>query len=342
MKKVLFISNIPTHYKIALLNHVDLQLKKQDVSFKVLFVAPTRPGREGWSHSVNRATFNWEYLEKIRILSFDFIRHIRTIIDKRNGDVVIISGNSNFYAFQISTIARLKGIPQIFYTGIPGDTRGLIKDNFLLIYIRRIWRKYLFANADAIIGHGQTHIDYATGLIKGKTKPFFIAYNTTDITKFFRADQPCDRDIQATFDRANQNCNLLYCGNIVQGKGLDLLFQALHLIKKLDFALHIVGSGDQTENLKNLSKQLGIDHKIVFWDRVPPEQISSFYFCTDVLVFPTRGDIWGLVSTKPWPHPCRLFLRNTRLPPLRLLITASTDTLLIRKIFRAFQTRSRY
>ena len=295
MKKAIFITNIPTYYKVALLNHVTSELLKRDVFLKIYFVSSSRRGRSNWSHTIDAANFSWEYLKKIRLARFDIITNFLQVFEEEKPEVVIISGNVNFYAMQISLISRFKQIPQILYSGVAGDDRGLIKVSFLPRILRLQFRKLLFNRADAIIAHGQTHTNYARRIIKNRKKPIFLSYNTTDITKFFKKENLINEKILRVFKDTNSNCNLLYCGDLIERKGLDLLLKSISLIKDQNFVLHIVGNGDQKPYLTKLSFKFRIENKIKFWDSVPPADIPSFYCSAEIFILPTRYDIWGLV-----------------------------------------------
>jgi len=298
MKKVLLITNIPTHYKVALLNHVDSQLKEQGTVLRVKFVAlsaPSRQGRIGWSRSVEDATFNWACLSKIRIRSFDLIRNLGSVIDEEAPDLVIISGNTNLYALQISRATQARNIPYLLYSGVPGDQRGLMKTGFLIKKVRRTMRKYLFNKSCGIIAHGKTHADYALSLIKNKELPVTIAYNTVDLQQYFKQENPVNPKVAEIVRNANSNCNIIYCGKLIHRKGLDLLLHAIAKIKDLDFKLHILGSGNQKDYLQKLTREYGLDDKVAFISQVAPAEVPSYYFSSDFFVLPTRYDIWGLV-----------------------------------------------
>ena len=77
-----------------------------------------------------------------------------------------------------------------------------------------------------------------------------------------------------------------YIGQLIPRKGLDTLFHALGKVKKLDWELYLVGDGQQRQEIKDLSMQLGISDRIHFMgfrqDRL------NFLRGFDMFVLPSR------------------------------------------------------
>lgn len=85
--------------------------------------------------------------------------------------------------------------------------------------------------------------------------------------------------------------NLLYVGQLVRGKGVDILLKAFALTKRTG-RLDIVGSGNDDHYLRNLAKQLGIDGNVHFHGWVAHEDLPDYYDAATVVVVPSR-----------WPEP---------------------------------------
>jgi len=78
-----------------------------------------------------------------------------------------------------------------------------------------------------------------------------------------------------------------YVGRLLQMKGLDILLRAASQLKGLDYQLLMLGRGDYKTNLVSLSESLGISHKLLWVDAVPPEDVPRYINCMDVLVLPS-------------------------------------------------------
>jgi glycosyltransferase involved in cell wall biosynthesis len=92
---------------------------------------------------------------------------------------------------------------------------------------------------------------------------------------------------------------LLCVGRLIPGKGVDLLLDAVARVQAdgLRFSLLVVGSGPEKTRLEQKAKGLSLCN-VYFHDAEPPERMPAVYRSADVLVFPTRDDVWGLVANE--------------------------------------------
>jgi len=81
------------------------------------------------------------------------------------------------------------------------------------------------------------------------------------------------------------------------GKGVDLVIRSLpNLIKKIENLIYVViGSGDLIEELSLLAKELNIDKKVFFIEKVNDEILYSYYKRCDLFVMPSKQEGFGLV-----------------------------------------------
>lgn len=67
----------------------------------------------------------------------------------------------------------------------------------------------------------------------------------------------------------NRRNQIIFVGRLDRAKGADILIRSVpSILEKCDVDLKIVGSGPEEENLKNLTKDLGISKKVEFAGRV--------------------------------------------------------------------------
>jgi len=93
---------------------------------------------------------------------------------------------------------------------------------------------------------------------------------------------------------------LLYVGQLIRGKGVDLLLSALSLLKA-DFLCRIVGRGNDEDYLKSLSKELQLTQKVEFagW----AANTSVEYRQASIVVVPSRWqEPYGLVGLEAFAH----------------------------------------
>lgn len=92
---------------------------------------------------------------------------------------------------------------------------------------------------------------------------------------------------------------ILYAGNLVPSKGVDVLLRAGACLRDrgLAFRLRILGEGPEDASLHALAEQLGIGER-VSWSRfLPQDRMPAEYGAATVTVLPTRGQAEGLGLT---------------------------------------------
>jgi glycosyltransferase involved in cell wall biosynthesis len=85
---------------------------------------------------------------------------------------------------------------------------------------------------------------------------------------------------------------LLYVGNVLGLKGIDLAVDALKL-SETDATFTIVGDGNYLGVLKRRVSELGLESRIIFKGRLPREQVLRLYPEYDLFVFPSLHDTGG-------------------------------------------------
>lgn len=84
---------------------------------------------------------------------------------------------------------------------------------------------------------------------------------------------------------------ILYVGQLIRGKGVDLLLRALSTLK-LPYRAIIVGTGNAEPSLRNLSQKLNLDRHVEFVGWIANESLHHYYAQADVVAVPSR-----------WPEP---------------------------------------
>ncbi len=100
-----------------------------------------------------------------------------------------------------------------------------------------------------------------------------------------RAAAPAD---QPSFGPRNR---IVYAGQIIRGKGVDVLLQALALVTT-PFECVILGDGSQRAECEQLSVRLGLQDRVTFAGFVPQARIAEYY-----------RDATLAVMSSLWPEP---------------------------------------
>ncbi len=90
--------------------------------------------------------------------------------------------------------------------------------------------------------------------------------------------------------------NILFVGLLWNVKGVDILLNAVPIIKKSipDLSVYIVGSGPCENELKKLVKELDIEENIKFLGFISGKEKYSYYTSADICVFPSRHEAFGI------------------------------------------------
>jgi glycosyltransferase involved in cell wall biosynthesis len=84
---------------------------------------------------------------------------------------------------------------------------------------------------------------------------------------------------------------LLFVGQVIRGKGIDLLLRSLVQVSEPWHAT-VVGTGNHLDTCRKLARDLGIEERVHFAGWVPHHELTRFYVDAALTVVPSR-----------WPEP---------------------------------------
>lgn len=92
---------------------------------------------------------------------------------------------------------------------------------------------------------------------------------------------------------------VLYVGQLIERKGVDLLLEAAATLQRLgyEFSLLLVGNGRDKLALERRAQALALKN-VYFESAQTPEKMPAVYRSGDLLVLPTLEDVWGLVANE--------------------------------------------
>ena len=96
--------------------------------------------------------------------------------------------------------------------------------------------------------------------------------------------------------------HILYVGQLIHGKGVDLLLRALAMIET-PFRATVVGTGNASERLEALSARMGLSDRVRFEGWVGHEGLRNYYDSARVVAVPSRWpEPFGLVGLEAMGH----------------------------------------
>jgi glycosyltransferase involved in cell wall biosynthesis len=84
---------------------------------------------------------------------------------------------------------------------------------------------------------------------------------------------------------------ILYAGQIIRGKGVDVLLESLALLD-VPFECVILGDGNHRGHCEDLSRRLGLTDRVTFKGFVPQEELKTYY-----------RDCTAVALSSVWPEP---------------------------------------
>jgi glycosyltransferase involved in cell wall biosynthesis len=95
----------------------------------------------------------------------------------------------------------------------------------------------------------------------------------------------------------DQTMEVLFIGQIIHRKGLDVLVKAMTPLfaEYGNLYLRVIGTGESINLLQDEVRSLGLQERVIFEGVMASDRIYSRLASVDVLVLPSRWDGWGMV-----------------------------------------------
>lgn len=139
---------------------------------------------------------------------------------------------------------------------------------------------------DFVLAMGQNGVQWYCQSGWPSTKTFPHAY----ITESFQIDE-----LDNSSDLENGTFEILYVGQLIHRKGVDILLRALQRVNMENWRLSIAGTGPLQSEYIQKCRELGIDNHVKFIGVLPNDAVKVRIAHADLLVLPSRFDGWGAV-----------------------------------------------
>ena len=204
-------------------------------------------------------------------------------LQEADADIYVISGYSSITSQIASAWLRRLNRPCFFFGERPGIHPRRAGGRFL----RHAVMSVALRDAWAIAAVGESAVQAYQTKSRASLPIYNIPYYT-DLTPFQYNPSLPERETNAL--------RFLYCGQLIERKGVDLLVQSFcevasqHPHVKLD----LVGTGPLMEPLNN-SIPPHLRDRIGFHGFSPIESLPHWFSHADIFVLPSRHDGWGVV-----------------------------------------------
>ncbi len=282
MKKVLFLTNYPSPYRVRFFDELG---KHMDVTVLFADRIEDKKHRNASWYVPSAGSFHAVQLKKtVTIKTNSLCLEVKNWL-KKDFDHIVICGYSNPTCILSMAYLRLKKIP--FWLEVDG---GLIRRD-------KPWKHKV---KSALMGLPDRYLStgkYTTEFLAhyGAKKEQIWEYPFTSLEE--KDLQPCvasaeeKAQLRKELGIEEQHC-LLAIGQFIHRKGFDVLLKAAKELPG-DAGIYLVG-GVPTEEYIRLKEEQGLTN-VHFLGFMSKDTLMQYYKAADVFVLPTREDIWGLV-----------------------------------------------
>lgn len=305
MKRVLFITNLPTPYRIDFYR----ELGKLCDLMVVIEARRSKDLHFNWNDNAIE-TFKLHYLNDGLLNEKKVNWSVLPFLAKEKFDVIVVSVYHTYTGMLSLAYLKAKHIPYVFETdgGMIADAESAAKK----------W--------------------YKTKLIKGARAYFSPSAGSDKYLAYYGADRECthrypfsslsDADIlpHPLIQEEKQTIRhqlgikerkvILGVGQFIHRKGFDVLMKAAKDMDR-NTGIYIVG-GKPTEEYLEMQRKYDLS-QVHFEGFKTKDELAEYFKAADLFVLPTREDIWGLVINEAMAYGLPVVTTNKCVSGMELI-----------------------
>ena len=290
--KLVLLTEIIAPYRLPVFNAL---AQHEGIELHVIFLAETDESLRQWRVYTEEIRFSYEVLPSWRARlgksSFLVNSGLSAALVKAAPNVIVCGGYNYAASWQALRWAGRHNVPfLVWIESTSADERGhrrfveYLKDRFL-------------QRARGFIVPGSSSFEYVKSFGISENL-IFIAPNAVDVGLFDCLSSLARKEAGAR--RATLGLPpryFLFTGRLVEAKGVFDLIEAYgRLASELRDMLGLVFVGDGVARTELQGRATGIiPGKVQFPGFKQRDELATYYACSDMFVFPTHSDPWGLV-----------------------------------------------
>lgn len=290
-ERVAVIHNLPSPYRLPLFAELARRFE-----LRVFFLAEGAPNRNWRPPASTPFDASWLRGWSIRLPGQEHrALHLNpgalVALWRWRPGAVIIGGYDSLTSFLALFYCILTGTPAILWSGSTAREsagRSWLKERIKRFFVRR---------CRAYAAYGTRARDYLVAL-GARPERIALAWNTVDTAWFASAAGALDRERERGRLGLADLPAVLFAAQLIDRKDPLLLVQALALLRNEGVAARLVVAGGGP--LEGAVRQAAADAGVpaVFAGLLSTEQMPPVYVAADLLVLPSREEIWGLVANE--------------------------------------------
>lgn len=224
-----------------------------------------------------------------------FSRKARKLFKKNKYDIVHFHSPFTMGRFAVKWAKKYK-IPCVctVHTQYKDDFESRLKSKFLQNFMMKYITKTInLADTVLTVSNGARDIIKKYGIVKDMV----VLRNGTDL-KYPSNDVELIDLVNKKYNLKDEKNVFLFVGRVVENKNIQFSLKVLKLLKQRghDFKFIIVGSGAYENTLKKLIEEYDLTNNVVFTGLIRGrEELSGLYLRSDMFLFPSTFDTFGLV-----------------------------------------------
>lgn len=283
MKKVLFITNYPSPYRVHFYDELG---KTLDVTVAFSDRVEEKVTRSAQWFEKGQGNFRMVQLKR-RVLTVGGRDLCLDVVDwiRKDFDAIVVCGYSSPTAMVAMLYMRRKKIP--FSMEVDG---GLVRQDSKLKYM---FKKFLVTLPNNWISSGEYTTRYLVhyGAEKEKIRhyPFTSLWEADIARQIPTAEQKqlLRRELGMTEDKI-----VVSVSRFIPSKRLDMLIRSAAALGD-SVGIYLIG-GEPTEEYLQLQKELAANN-VHFVGFTKKDRLALYYQAADLFALPTQTDVWGLV-----------------------------------------------
>lgn len=174
-----------------------------------------------------------------------------------------------------------------------GRRDGIHTSTEKMIHETEAWLTYEAWKVICCSDYMVSHVKWAFGLPDDKLVMVPNGVNTEVYDNIEKPDLKACRSHYASPDEKL----VLFVGRLVYEKGAHVLINSIpKVLEKVNAKFVIVGSGYMKEQLSNIVKSMGLEHKVLFTGFIDEPTLLRLQKCADVSVVPSLFEPFGIVA----------------------------------------------
>ena len=263
-----------------------IELKKQSITTDVYH----NPVYNYWGNASNRKGI----IANLIKYSFFIVGVSRLIIRIKSYNLlnphgVMISG------FIAVLLKRFFNIPVALH--IHGGDLNIYNSSSILY--RKVYNNTI-SNSDIIVVNSNDIKNKVLKLTGVTPNKLIVISPGIDYEKFYRMDRQQIENHKKDFNIGKDRTVLLFAGNAIKRKGLDILVDALKLLRTVQLSkIHLIicSEGPELNKTKNKLQDIkGIKDSVIFLKKMDQSELRILYNIASIFIFPSRDEPLGLVG----------------------------------------------